>query len=145
MSKFKVNDWVWFEFELNQIKTMIGSKITELSTGVIRGYSTDFSDNVFPLTTVNKLISETYKRQYERLKDECRFANLNWPDIHRWFVQHWATTCREKPVPGTAGTYQDAYFIHRYEELYAFVDQVILACEPLKLARVKGIRLVTVR
>lgn len=128
----KVGEWVYCEFELGQIVAMEGQRITEFSDGSFRHGSYDLVGRCFPLSVKLKLISEEYAYWNSRLHKEG--ANgLNYPDIHRWLVEHWVKTCA-KPD-------NKEWRKQRYEELARFCEGILDKCQDFKHASVCGVRL----
>lgn len=129
----KKGDWVYCEFELQIIKDMTGKRITEVSTGNFSHSGSDLSDRCFPLEITTKLISGEYEYASNKLhKDGCN--GLNFPDIHRWLVEHWAETCRNKDE-------KKEYFQERYAQLHEFTNEILKKCADFRNESVGGVRL----
>jgi len=85
---WKEGDWCFHDFELYQIQRIEDGKVRGLTNGVIDTSATDFSDAIFPLTLVNKVISEGVMRYWGELKNLER-VSLNYPDLHREYYRRW--------------------------------------------------------
>ena len=118
---WKVGDVCFFEFQLSQVKEMTGSKVTEVSTGYI-GTSTGggFNDRAFPVTLEITLISDEYETWSKELHTKG-LRELNFPDIHRWLVTHWAETCQKVDDKEWIGD--------RYKELRDFSREILDKCQ----------------
>lgn len=118
---WKVGDMCFFEFELSQVKEVKGGNVIEVSTGYIRtSTGSGFNDRSFPVTLEIKLISNEYD-SWSREIHKKGLRELNFPDIHRWLVAHWATTC-QKPSEGDR-------LKERYGELSDFAREILDKCE----------------
>lgn len=129
---FKVGEWGFFEFELSYIKEMDGRKIREISTGTINTSGMDLSDRFFPLNVRFKNISESYK-DFESNIRKYDFNGMNWPDIHRWLVNHWTDTCNGKD--------EREYYQKRYAEVGGFVRGFRENFEEMKMKKIGGVSL----
>jgi len=112
-------DMCFFEFKLSRIEeTNQNGEPTEITDGHMRtSTGGSFVGGCFPVTIDNKLISEAYERASDKIHREG-LQGLNYPDIHRWLVTHWAGTCQLKPK----GKYD---YERRYKGLDDFVEEVL--------------------
>lgn len=118
---WKVGDMCFFEFELSQVKEMTGNKVTEVSTGYIRTLTgSSFNDRSFPVTLEVKLISGAYASWAKEIHTKG-LGELNFPDIHRWLVAHWAETCREPN--------DKEWITKRGKELEGFSREILDKCQ----------------
>lgn len=129
--EYKVGDWVFCEYELSYIKELKEGRITEVSDGSCSHGSYDLSDRIFPLERFIKVISESYKHYYDELH-KYDFNGLNWPDIHRWFVNHWVETCKNKNG-------DKDYFRKRWDEVRDFVNGFRDNYKDMKVKTVGGV------
>lgn len=113
---FKVGDWVFCEFQLSQIDEIEDGRVTNISTGYIEMGSNDLNDRCFPLTKDMLRISGEFEFASKRIHREGH-AGLNYPDIKRWMVDHWAATCRH--VDDVSAVKRD------YERLHEFVNAML--------------------
>jgi len=113
---WKENEMCFFEFKLSEIKKLDENQV-EISDGYFRIHSNkeDAFPRCFPVTLNIKTISEIYSIDSDKIHKEG-LPGLNYPDIHRWLVQHWSITC-QKP--------DNIEFIRkRYDELEKFTDEI---------------------
>jgi len=91
MSKWKKDDWCYYQFELYQILEVDNDgNVTVVTNG-----SGETSGNLacFPLTIANKYSAELTKKCYNSIRDEANRMNLNYPEIINWFNEEWEKTC----------------------------------------------------
>lgn len=128
--EYKKGDWCFHDYELVQILEVDGGRITEVSDGSFRkcGNSLD----VQPLSLRNNRLCD-YWTYYERelRKAEGR-TNLNWPDIHRYFVDTWNQACLTETNEGLVAI-QDT--------LKKFVDTAIAEILGAKQKEIDGVGL----
>lgn len=110
--KLTAGDWVLFEFELNQVAK--AEPRFELTDGLARISGNHLDERCRPLTLENKRISDYYDWNSTRLHSEG-VSGLNYPDIHRWLVQHWLVTCDAAESDRS----------QRIEELNKFVESIL--------------------
>ena len=92
---FKVGDWCFCEFKLQQITDMTEGRITEVSDGIFILYSFDLSDRCFPLEMDIKRISDDvayWSRKFHDLQNSA----LNHPDLNRRLGSLWVKMCKNK-------------------------------------------------
>ena len=88
--KWKVGDWCFCEYKLQMIKEMSDDgRITSVSDGCFQMGAYDLSDKCFPLTLEGKNISDAFVRIYQRMYDQIKNGNYNFPDFHRYSVKQW--------------------------------------------------------
>jgi hypothetical protein len=93
--KFKVNEWCFCEFKLQQITDMEGDRVTSVSDGMSILCSSDLSDRCFPLDLKIKRITDAVAESYDLLHLKSK-VNLNYPDLKRAFVSRWVEGCKVK-------------------------------------------------
>jgi hypothetical protein len=98
--KYNIGDWVYYDFELCQIKEMEDGKVYSVTTGVINTTGFDMADSIYPLSMELKVISEGVAHYSKRLHD-IKGANLNFPDIHRELVRRWHQIIENKSNGGS--------------------------------------------
>ena len=113
---FIAGDWVFCEYELRQVTRTDGDRVTDTTTGMFSHGGYDLSDRCFPLSIETKLISEQYEYWSGQIHAKAAHG-VNHPDIHRWLVDHWASTMRMDKSNHEA----------RLEELKRFADHIIAA------------------
>jgi len=89
---FRQGDWCFCEFKLQQIKEMEKNCITSVTDGNFSHGSSDLSDRCYPLEMKYKQISENvdyWKKKIQELNNN----SLNYPDIHRAFIEKWCEMC----------------------------------------------------
>ncbi len=90
----EIGDWVFYDFELMQIVDE-----HSVSNGTVRigGFRRAFHCPIHPMNMQVKRISDGYKFFYAEIsKTGDTIAGINWPDIHRAFVNHWHLACLGK-------------------------------------------------
>jgi hypothetical protein len=128
---FKIDDWVFCEFELSQIKEMNGNRITSITTGQISMSGYDLSDRCFPLALEFKVASDTASYWSKKIH-ELKNAGLNHPDIHRELVSRWVDICESANSPNVKDY---------YEKLSAFGRGICEKVESFKYEDFEGVRL----
>jgi hypothetical protein len=132
-SPFRVGQWVWSEHKLKIVKEIRNGHVTELSDGYCSCSYSNLDDVCFPLDVRGKLISEEYERSYSLLHKESRGLNLNFPDIHRWYVAEWCEAMKQRD--------NDAAIKAAYERLRAFEREIIDGIEDAKRQTAGGLSL----
>jgi len=89
---FKVGDFVFCEFKLQEINEMSLGMVTSVHDGWFETGSNNLSDMCFPLTIRNKVISDSFSGFSNKIH-EINNNGLNYPDIHRYFVSRWMECC----------------------------------------------------
>jgi len=118
---WNVGDMCFFEFDLSQVKEMRGNNVTKVSNGYMNtSTGGSFNDRCFPVTLEIKLISDRYSSYSTKLHKQG-LAGLNFPDIHRWLVAHWAETCSKPNNREWIGK--------RYRELQGFAQEILEKCQ----------------
>ena len=95
---FKVGDWVFCEFKLQQIKEICDGHITSISDGWFSHSSSDLDDRCFPIKMRIKTISNAFESWSAKLHREG-MPHLNYPDIHNWLVEKWCKACQNYDTP----------------------------------------------
>jgi hypothetical protein len=113
---FHVDDWVYFEFTLGQVREMEEGRVTRFSDGSFSTGGYDLSNSCVPLSTTMKLIAEVYAAIGRRIHEEGS-PGLNFPDIHRWLVGRWRMACYEFRDPAQVQT--------RYDEARRFLHDIL--------------------
>jgi len=90
---YKVGDWVYYAFELQQIKKMDDKgNITEVSDGNVVISSREgqsLNTEVIALTPENKEASEVIKGVDDELNNYSATARLNTSEVYQWLVARW--------------------------------------------------------
>ena len=130
-TKYKLNDWVFYNFKLVQITKIEGVNITGVSDGFFSTYGNYLNRNIVPLTLKNKTISDSFEELYNKIHS---FPDLGWnyPDIHKCFIEQWMESCL------TTNEENRKLFYRIVENLYKELDKK--QYELLKL-ECNGIRL----
>lgn len=92
MVKYEEGEWCIHEFNVSQIKKV--DKETgwvDVSDGLF-SYGTTKPSDCVPLTLRNLSIAKCFESVRSRIHEEYSIIDLNFPDIHRWLVQHWIDT-----------------------------------------------------
>lgn len=92
-TQFKVGEWVFCEFALSQILGLSAEGcVNEVTDGVCRHFGFDLSERCMPLTLDMKQIADHFAWVSKEIHQKGSYG-LNYPDIHRWLVNHWVQTC----------------------------------------------------
>jgi len=128
---YKVGDWVYFEFNLNQIIRMEGQYVREVSDGMTTTASggEGMIDRCMPLELPVKRISWSFERYYDQIRDEA-LSDLNFPDIHDHLVDMWIDICNWRNDEKTVS--------EKFEAVGDFVDEVIRKCKEVRRIEVGG-------
>lgn len=131
-NQFKVNDWCFCEYELQQIIEIEEGRITSVTTGMCRLSGYDLSDMCFPLDIRIKNISDTVAYYMKKLH-EVKHLNLNYPDLNRAFISRWVDLCKVKD--------DDKALQIGYDNLSAFYQSIIDKVSQVKNEYVEGVQL----
>ena len=131
---WEVDDSCLFAFREASVAELDPSGlVTAIACGVGTLYASDLTNRIFPIDAQGEAISATYKLSYERLHREARPANLNYPDINRWFEQSWEACMRDR---------HDASSVEQaYNTLEAFVQEALSLASDQQKITVQGVRL----
>lgn len=92
-AQFSVGEWVFCEFELSLIRRMDDEgRVREITDGSFSHSGFDLTDRCRKLTYEMKQIADAFAYESQRIHREGS-RGLNYPDIHRWLVNHWTVTC----------------------------------------------------
>jgi len=134
MKNFKVNDWCFCEFKLQQILSMKDGKVTEVSDGAFRMSGNDLTDRCYPVDMKIKQCSDTVAYWSHKLH-ELKHNSLNHPDLNRELISRWVEIC-ENINDGQATKIL-------YEKLDSFGRAVVSRVQDLKYEEIEGVRLFT--
>lgn len=129
---FKVKDFCFCEFTLQQIKEIKENRITSVSDGVCSMSSHDLSDRCFPLDLKIKRISDTvayYSNKFHALKNN----SINYPDLNRELIKRWVNMCN---------CTDDKELQKLYDSLGSFCNSVIEAVENLNFIQIEGVNII---
>lgn len=131
---WEVDDECLFAFRRARVSEVSpDGRVTGVACGIGTTYSSDFTDQIFPIDSQGLLISDTFKSFYERLRRDAAPANLNYPDIRWWFEQLWGTCMRNR---------SDAVVVERdYSTLDNFVREALYLASEQRKITVDGVRL----
>lgn len=131
---WEVDDSCLFAFRQASVTELNSSgRVTAIACGVGTLYASDLTDRIFPIDAQGQAISDAYKLSYERLRREARPANLNYPDINRWFEQSWEVCMRNR---------HDAASVEQaHNTLGAFVQEALSLVSDQQKIAVQGVRL----
>jgi len=91
---YKKGDWFYHEFELYEaLEDSNANGRFDIHNGFIETVASE--SECVPLTVRNKVISESFKSIYNKLR-EINNNGLNYPDIHRHFEEKWLECCKEQ-------------------------------------------------
>jgi hypothetical protein len=126
----KVGDWVYFDFELNQVKEVMKNRITSVTTGVIScgGYEL----KCYPISLGIKLISENVEYYSKKLHELDGF--LNFPDIHGKLCDYWKELCDKFMKNGKLDEID-------YEKVQNFYKEIVSAVMDKKKKEAHGIQI----
>lgn len=131
-TNFKVGDWVFCEFKLQQVAEMRGPNVTGVEDGFFHHGSSSLNDRCFPLGKRVKVISDSFASWSDRIHREG-LRNLNFPDIHRWLTEKWADLCEHEK--------DDDYVRKGIKELDEWGQALLQRCQDLSHENCGGIRL----
>lgn len=132
---FKKGDWLYFEFNLSQVKEVYKGKPSCVTNGYIRtgGSMGDLSDRCYPLDMDIKLISgavDYWSKRFHALEHN----SLNHPDLHRELVRRWVEICDNKD--------DDKKVQELYDKLATFGNSVLKKVKEVKEdISVEGVKL----
>ena len=124
--EWKVNDWCFCEFKLQQIKDMKEGRVTEVTDGFFSHSGHSLGDLCFPLSLHAKRASDTAEHWSREMH---KLHGLNFPDIHRKLVDLWADICEAPEKESTPA----------YEALEAFGKSVVEYVLNTKSQQVSGV------
>jgi hypothetical protein len=135
MDNFKVEDWVYYEFELGQIQKMEGNDITDFSDGIFHKSARSLNDRTFPLNMRIKVISDYFERVSIELHN-LQNNDLNYPSIHGRLVSLWLEACS---TPNNKKGNDELDSI--YSKLRDFKDKIVIACRDVRSISADGVRI----
>ena len=130
-NKMKIGEFVFYEFELCQIKKMDGNKITAVCSVNFETSGFDLSELCRPLTLRTKIISDNFAYYNKKFHENEYKAILNYSDIYQWLVNKWIAAC---------DTDNETALNKKLEEVKEFYNETIKLCESTKSICVKGVR-----
>ncbi len=90
----KKGTWVAYEFDVWMLKEDEGKDgHVNISNATIQTWI-NVRENCFPLTLRARAISNYFEHYEDALRDKTRNVNINWPDIHRYYVEVWRAAMR---------------------------------------------------
>lgn len=92
MNNWKVNDWCFCEFKLQQITEVEEGRVTSVSDGRFSLGSYDLSDRCYPLDLSIKRVSDSvayYSDKFHKLN----IPGFNYPDFNRELISRWVNLC----------------------------------------------------
>jgi hypothetical protein len=131
--KFKVGDWCYYEFELHQVKETEEDRITSVSDGFALTGSHDISNYCFPVEMEVKKISDEVSNWYKDVRKAAGISNINYPQIHRKFVDLWRNICENRN--------NDKLYEKYWDELCTFGNDLLRKLRDMGLEEVDGIRI----
>ena len=90
--KFKVGEWCFCEFKLQQVKETKSDNITSVSDGIIVMSGSDLSDRCYPVEMGIKRISDSVSF-WSKIFHELNCPSLNHPDLNRELIKRWVEMC----------------------------------------------------
>jgi len=129
--KFSVGEFIFFEFELSQIKKMNAEEVWEVTDGMFGCSGRCLTERCVPLTLRNKVISDHFKYISKKIHD-LNSNNLNYPDIHRSLVDMWIKACNTK---------NEEEIKEIYNQSENLKDKILERCQVMKQEEVCGIKL----
>ena len=132
-SKWEKGDWCFFQFRLAQVDSVADSgDVTRILDGHVSCGGSRLNDRMFPLTLENTTLSDYYVGHYDHLHRTYR--QLNFPDIHRWFVQHW--------ISAMAFSFNFKHVNKKRGELRQFVEDIEKHMKKYPTLEVDGVRII---
>jgi hypothetical protein len=131
---FKVDDWVYYEFELVQIREIEDGKITKISDGMFNTWSTDLTPYCFSMDMDMKKISDYVKSKFDDI-NEINLNCLNHPSIKHKFVDYWVEMCEN---------YTSNYdkYVTEKTKFETFYNEVITTLTGIKSLFIDGVKII---
>jgi len=130
--EWKVGDWCFCEFKLQQIKRVEpDGSVHEVSDGNF-SHGGDLTDRCYPLDMKVKLISDHvwyWRDAFHKLNHN----SLNHPDLNRELIRRWCDMCDNRE--------NDEKWAELRDQLNEFGDGVIKKVRDVKSETVEGVRL----
>ena len=132
-SKWEKGDWCFFQFRLAQVDSVTDTgTVTRILDGNVSCGGSRLNDRMFPLTLANKTISDYHAYHYDYL--QRKYQQLNFPDIHRWFIRNWVNTMA---FPSGA-----KHVEMKNKELRQFVEDIEEHMKKYPTLEVDGVRII---
>ncbi len=131
---FKVHDFIFCEFELQQVVEMNDSKVTKVTNGFFTMSGNDLTDRCYPLNLNIKCASDGVKywsKEFHKLNHN----SLNHPDLNRELIRRWVDICENIENKKVVK--------ELYDDLDKFGQAVINKVRDLKYEEIEGVRLFT--
>jgi hypothetical protein len=129
---WKVGDWCFCDYKLQQIEEIKDGRICAVSDGYFFHGAYDLNGRVFPLDKRAKVISEYFEKRYNSLHEMEGNRVLNFPDIHRWFEKKW--------IHAMCNRDDDEFVKAAYEELDSFVGEIVNQVREFSNSRLDGVK-----
>lgn len=131
-TKFKIGDWCFCEFKLQQIINTKENRITEVSDGMFSMSSSDISDVCFPLDMRIKRCSDSVA-YWSKTFHKLNHNSLNHPDLNRELISRWVKMCEN---------IEDEKISQKiYDQLDKFGNAVVSKIKDLKYEEIEGVQL----
>jgi hypothetical protein len=130
-TNFKVGDWCFCEFKLQQIKRMEDDEIMGVTDGFFE-HGGHLTDRCFPMDMDIKRISndvEYWHNEFHKLKNNA----LNHPDLNWKLIDMWVEMCNNRN--------DEKKLKELYEKLNAFGDAIVKKVRDFSLEEVDGIKI----
>jgi len=131
MNKFKVGNWCFCEFKLQQIKRIEDGEIMGVTDGLFE-HGGQLTDRCFPMDMKVKIISDNvmyWNNEFFKLKNNA----LNHPDLNWKLIDMWVKMCHNKD--------NEKKLKELYEKLNAFGDAIVRKVKDFGLEEVDGVRI----
>lgn len=128
---YKINDWLFCEFKLQQILEIRDGQIVTVSDGWFQHSSSSLNNRCFALDKKVKIISDNFESWRSRLHKEGH-RSLNYPDIICALIEKWCEACELE---------DNAAIQNKINELDDWGKGILSKCEELKLKIYNGIKL----
>jgi len=128
---YKVGDWVFCEFKLQQIEQVEDGRIVDVSDGYFSHGAYSLNDRCFPITLQNKMLSEYVASCSDRLHKEGN-NSLNYPDIHNWLVNRWVDLCK---------TVVEDVSQKLRKDIGVFTNTILNRCKELREETYEGVKI----
>lgn len=129
---WKVGDWCFYEFQLSVIEAVDPERgVTSVSTTYVSCGGHDIF--CMPLSKDAKRWSDHVKYVKDEVRQAAGSMNLNWPDLHRAFVQMW--------IDGAEHFANRDAMQAKYDKVTTFGNEIRESIKSARHAEVGGVRL----